>query len=716
MTLSTKVLLGLALGIIAGIVFGELASFLGVVGRGFVLLLQMTVLPYVAVSLVKGLGSLSAGEARSLARHAGVFLLAIWGLAVAAVLLMPLAFPSWEAASFFSTSLVEEREAFDFLGLYIPSNPFGSLAEGVVPAVVVFSCALGLALMGIERKGALLESFAAVEDALLAVTNFVVSLAPYGVFAIAAQAAGTMDLEEFRGLQVYGAAYAVLALVLSLWVLPMLLTAVTPFGYRQVLGPARDALVTAFATGSVFVVLPILADRCKDLLAGRDDVPDEAGHLVDVVVPISFTLSSAGKLLSLSFVLFAGWLSGFPLSYTQYPSFVASGIFSFFASTFVAVPFLLDLYRIPADAFQLFVIADNVVGNRFGAMLAGVHTLILTLLAACGAAGLVALRGRSLLRWAGLSALLTLGALGAVRGAFEAVDRPYEGYGLFIERSLLLEPARSSVRSEPPEDFGDHDRPGPALERIRKRGTLRVGYGRDRLPFAFHNQASDLVGFDIEMAHALAHDLDVPVEFVRIEPARMHELLDRGYLDIAMSGLAITPERLQQVAFSAPYMEQTLAFIVPDHRRNEFSTRDAVKGLESLKLGVSGGGYYADKIRAYLPQAEIVVLDSPRTFFTERSGDLDGFVYSAEAGSAWTLIYPQFTVAVPHPDVLAAPVGYAVARGDREMADFVSAWILLKQKDRTVERLFDYWIQGEDPPGRTRRWSVVRDVFGWGRE
>jgi Na+/H+-dicarboxylate symporter len=713
MTLSTRVLLGLGLGVLTGIVFGELVSFLGVVGRGFVLLLQMTVLPYVAVSLIAGLGSLKPAEARSLARHAGVFLLALWGLALAAVLLMPLAFPGWEAASFFSTSLVEQREGFDFLGLYIPSNPFQSLAEGVVPAVVVFSCAFGLALMGVERKGALVESLLASEDALLEVTNFVVNLAPYGVFAIAAQAAGTMDLEEFRGLQVYGVAYAVAALVLSFWILPVLLTTLTPFRYREVLGPTRDALVTAFATGSVFVVLPILADRSKDLLATREDVAEEVGHVVDVIVPISFTLASAGKLLSLSFVLFAGWLSGFPLSYTQYPGFLVTGTFSFFASTFVAVPFLLDLYRIPSDAFQLFVIADNIVGNRFGAMLAAVHTLTLTLLAACGAAGLIAVRGRSLLRWALLSGVLMLAGLGALRGAFEAVDRPYEGYGLFIERTFLLDPAPSTERSEPPEDL-DSKGDRPALERIRQRGLLRVGYGKDQLPFAFRNQAHELVGFDVEMAHALARDLGVRVEFVRIDLDRMQELLDAGYLDIVMSSVAITPERLEQVAFSAPYLEQTLAFIVSDHRLDQFRTRDAVKSLESLKLGVLGSGYYTTKIRKYLPQAEIVMLDSPRAFFTGRSGELDALVYSAEAGSAWTLVYPQFTVAVPHPDVLAVPVGYAVARGDQEMADFVSAWILLRQKDRTVERLFDYWIQGKEPPGRKRRWSVVRDVLGWG--
>ena len=50
-------------------------------------------------------------------------------------------FPPHETASFFSTTLIEEREPFDFLNLYIPSNPFNSLANNIVPAVVLFSVA-----------------------------------------------------------------------------------------------------------------------------------------------------------------------------------------------------------------------------------------------------------------------------------------------------------------------------------------------------------------------------------------------------------------------------------------------------------------------------------------------------------------------------------------------------------------------------------------------
>jgi Na+/H+-dicarboxylate symporter len=628
---------------------------------------------------------------------------------------MPLAFPSWETASFFSHTLVEPARDFDFLALYVPSNPFRSLSNGIVPAVVVFSAAVGLALMRTEPKGALLEILGTLEDALLEITNFVVRLSPYGVFAITAAAAGTMQVDEFQGLQVYGVAYAVSALLLSLWTLPVLLTALTPLRYRRVMGSARDALVTAFATGSVFVVLPILAARSKELLAEQDQASEEASRIVDVVVPVSFTLASAGKLLTLSFILFAGWLSGYPLSPAQYPGFVFTGIFSFFASTFIAVPFLLDLYRIPADLFQLFVIADNVVGNRFGAMLAAVHTLLLSLLAACGAAGMVTVSRRKLLRWAGITALLTLGAMGGVRLVFEASERPYQGYRLFVDRPLLFEKAPSTEHGFPAEPDPATDGL-PALERIRERGALRVGYAKDQLPLAFRNQAGELVGLDIELAHALAWDLGVGVEFFLVERGQVPALLDRGALDIAIAPLAITPDHLKQVAFSTPYMEETLAFIVPDHRREEFSSRSSIRKLGPIRIGLLASDYYEAKIREYLPEAETVVIDSPRSFFRDRSGDLDALVYTAEAGAAWTLIYPRFTVAVPVPGILKVPVGFPIARREFELAELMDSWILLKQRDGTIEELFDYWIRGREPPGRSQRWSVMRDVLGWGND
>jgi len=712
-SLATQVLLGLFGGIVSGVFFGELIAPIGVVGDAFILLLQMTVLPYVTVSLVVSLGSLSYAEAGELARKAGGFLLVLWGLALLMVLLIPLSYPAWASASFFSSTLVQPREATDFLALYIPSNPFRSLADAVVPAVVLFSVALGVALIGIERKQTLLDALGALLEALMSITEFVVRLAPYGVFAIAAKAAGTMDVYQVRSLQVYAASYGAIALLMSLWVIPGLLTALTPFGYRQVMGQSRDALVTAFATGNLFVVLSLMAEKSKELLrSAAADGADAGEQIADVVVPASFNFPSAGKLLVLAFIPFAGWASGFPVSLGEMPNLLAAGLVSVFGSTMVAVPFLLDLLRIPSDTFQLFVVADSIFG-RLGVLVAAVHMIALTLLSACAMQGLIRVRPVALLRYGVVTALLTVVLLGGIRLGFEAMGSDYIHYDLFVRRSLLYEPVKHTVVEGPPDPVPTEHRGVPVLQRVPSRGVLRVGYAKDALPYAFQNDRSELVGFDIDMAHLLARQLGVRLELVRIEPAAAAGLLDAGWLDLVMSGVAITPRRLQAMSLSQSYLDETLAFVVRDFRREQFSSRRAVKQQDELSVGIPASQYYRDMAARYLPNARIEELQSPREFFTKRSGDLDALFYSAERGASWSLIYPQFTVAVPQPDVVRAPVAYGMPLGDQDMLVFMNRWLELKEKDGTRDHLFAYWFRGEHDTETVPRWSVIRDVLGW---
>ncbi len=77
-------------------------------------------------------------------------------------------------------------------------------------------------------------------DAISAATRFVTRLTPYGLFAIAANAAGTLGLEQLSRLQIYLVAYVAVALLVSLWVLPGLVAALTPIRARDMLGESRD--------------------------------------------------------------------------------------------------------------------------------------------------------------------------------------------------------------------------------------------------------------------------------------------------------------------------------------------------------------------------------------------------------------------------------------------------------------------------------------------
>jgi Na+/H+-dicarboxylate symporter len=712
-SLSTKVLIGLVLGITTGIFFGEMAGVLDIVGRAFILLLQMTVLPFMVVSLVVGLGRLDLQQAGAIARSGGAVLLVLWAIVMAVVLAFPIAFPNWESASFFSRALIEAPEPIDFLGLYIPSNPFSSLANAVVPAIVVFSVAIGIALIGVENKAGLLDILTTIQTALERITGSVVRLAPLGVLALMASAAGTLDLGELGRIQVYVLAYCAVALVLVFWLLPALVTTVTPMRHRDVIDPVRDALLTAFATGNLLIVLPILARKGKEMLrhAGLD--AETADSSIDVLVPASFTLPNMGKLLSLAFVPFAGWFTGFQVYPAEYPLFAVAGLISFFGEPVVSLPFLLDLLRIPADTFDLFITVD-VITSRFGTLLAATHTLVLAVLGAFVMARRITPSWRRITRFAVVSAALLAAPIGGTRLIFTyAFEAQYTTYQELVQLSLLHEPVAVRVHEAPPRPSPADAEPGRRLARIRERSSLRVGYHKDALPFAFRNAHSELVGFDIEMAHLLARELGVALELVPIERSAAAASLRRGVCDIVMSGTAVTPERTSEVRFSTLVGDLTLAFVVPDHERRRFTSWEEIRRGGNLTIATGTAGYYERLLRALIPHARLVRVASPRVFFEGEDPDLDALVTAAEAGSAWTIVYPQFSVAVPQPDPIAVPMAYPMPHEEVALADYVDAFVDLKRKDGTLHALAEHWFEGERAAVHSTRWSVIRDVLGW---
>jgi Na+/H+-dicarboxylate symporter len=99
-----------------------------------------------------------------------------------------------------------------------------------------------------------------------------------------------------------------MAIILSFWVLPALVTIVTPLRYADVMRALRRALITAFAAGSVLIVLPILAAVCRKL-TGEGEGPEnrgegnEASSTVDVLIPAAYNIPSLGNMLSVMFVL-----------------------------------------------------------------------------------------------------------------------------------------------------------------------------------------------------------------------------------------------------------------------------------------------------------------------------------------------------------------------------------------------------------------------------
>ncbi len=721
LNVATQVLIGLALGVLAGVFFGEGVGFLKVAGDAFIKLLQMTVIPYIVVALVTGLGKLEYQQARKLVLSGGGVLLALWGIGLTVVFLAPLAYPDWPSPSFFSSSLIREREPVDFLALYIPANPFHSLANAVVPAIVVFSVLLGLCLIGVENKNAILEPLSAVGDALMRLTELVARLAPLGVFAIVASAAGTLRIEELGRLQVYLAIDITTALILSFWVLPSFVTAVTPLRYRDLVAHLRSPLITAFATGSLLIVLPLLARQGKALIATtrNPDAPGvkQAQSSVDVLIPTFFAFPNLGLVMSLAFALFAGWYVGADVPAGQYPSLAFLGLASLFGGPVLALPFLLDLLRLPTDLFQLYVTVD-VLSSRFGTLLAAMHLSTIGLVGAVAMQGLARARPARLLRFGVVSALLLAVALLGLRAFYTHVlVVPYTKAEALAGLQLLQVPHDAKVFEEPPAP-GQVELPdGPrSYAEVRKSGVLRACYGPDAFPMAFFNADGELVGFDVEMAHRLARDLGLTLEFVPLAQAKgWFDQVNAGYCDIAMIQVPLLASTSLRVDLTRAFNRQAAAFLVPDHLRDEFETWEKIRSRGEVRLAAFDFEYTETIARRLLPDARLVPMQDAsdyRKHLETGLADVDAILGRAESVAAWTILHPRYTFVVPRP-VASYPVGYVLPQGSVRLQKAVNAWLQLAESNGTIRTLHAYWIQGKLGSRRAPRWSVIRDVLHW---
>ena len=725
MGLSEKVLIGFVLGLVVGVFFGEMIGFLRVAGDAFIMLLQMTVIPYITVSLITALGRLPMKDAKSLSLKAGGVLLVLWGIGLTVVLFSTLAFPQWPSASFFSTSQIEEPRSIDFLQLYIPANPYYAMANAIVPAIVVFSVLIGLATIGVKNKEALLEPLSAVADALMGVTGFVARLAPYGVFALTASAAGTIDLEEINRLQIWVVMYASMTLILGFWVLPGLIATVTPLGYRSIIRALRGTLIAAFATGSLLVVLPMLAVDIKKLIEQKETKKSsseetEASSTADVLVPVAYNFPNLGQVISLIFVIFAGWFIGTSIPISKFPVLSTAGIASLFAGSVLAIPFLLDLMELPQDLFQLYVALDVLI-VRFGTFVGTMDLATIALIGTFSFLGKTRLRWLPLARFAGITIVLLAVTLGGIRLFYTyVVVAPYTKNQVLQGLQFLTGPKSAKVYTyvpEEPETSGG----GPAsLEAIKKRAVLKVCYPREDYPSAFFNSADppQLVGFDIEMSHLFARNLKLALEFLPADnEMQALDLLNTGSCDILMAGLPISAGRAERLAMSLPIYKSSVGLIVPDHLRNSFQTWEQIRDLgPSLRLAIQDTSDARDLVITLMPEARVLPIkneaDNQRIL---ESGfkDVDAIADTAEEGAAWTLLYPEFSLVVPKPAVFM-PVGYSVAHGNEKLLNVFNAWLVAEKSRGTIDALYKHWMLGEaEKTKRPPRWSVIRDVLHW---
>jgi Na+/H+-dicarboxylate symporter len=690
---STRIIVAMTMGLIIGSFSVTLYSTVNHLADAFVMLLQMTALPYISLSLMVGIGGLSASKAKSALKSTIILVILLIALMLCFILMAPLSFPSWQTAEFYSANTVKVSQEFNIVELFIPSNPFNAFANAVIPSVVFFSVFIGVGLIPIKNKRQTLAVLGNLKQSVSNISHLVMRFAPIGVFCIGWRAAATLDASQLDGLMIYVASALVLTALLTFLVFPALLATITPFGYRAIIKASREAMITAFATGSFFVVIPIIVEKTKQLIATQYPDTDNVDKVSDVIVPISYSLPVGGKLLSLLFVLFAAWFSGAYISFEDYVQLVVMGIPQLFGTSTLAMQNLLEIFNVSHSMFDFFLVSENLVVGRLSALLSVTFASCLPILVATSMAKAFTLKKKSLIKYLIIIPAISVLSFISLKYAFSSISYQYEGYVKFIERDFLMESVKSTHVDNAQNNSANLQPNVGVLSRIKQRGFIRVGYYRDDLPYSFHNNKGKLVGFDIEIMNQLALDLNVDIEFVKVFRNQAQTLLTSGYLDIT-TGVPVIPDNMFKYTLTMPYSSQSLAIIVKDKRREEFTNWDNILQRDDLILGIPESFYYEKAIARTFTHGKAWEISTPRLFFKPEFSHIDAMLFGAAASSAWTLLNPSYTVVVPKPELAPLFMAFPINKNDHSFELFMRNWITMKQQSKTLDKLFDYWIKG----------------------
>lgn len=711
LSMSTKVLYAFAVGIFAGLFFGELLAPLAIAGDAFIKLLQMTVIPYIVVSLISSVGKLSHEQAKAVGLQVGKLVVLIWALGILLIFSVKWIFPSWQAGDFFSLTALESPQSTPLMDLYIPANPFSALANAYIPAIVLFCIFTGIALIGIENKERILVPLGLLADTFNKVTGYILKLMPLGIFAMTASAAGTLDFAEFQKLQVYFLAHVVMTLLLTYWLLPAIVASITPFSYKDISGIAKDAFITAFASGNIFIVLPILIEHSKELFHKYNLGDDKTDDYTNIIVPIVFSLPNLGKLLTLVFVLFAAWFSGENIDFWSYLAAAINGLFSLFGSVYLTIPMLLDSLELNTDLFQLYVVS-SLFTSRFMSLLAAMNIFVLAVAGTALLANKAELNVKRCFFYMGLTPLFFALTLGFSALLLKGVINTE-----YVMDEVLVHMTQAEELPDYVNDykFDALSAPKPLrnIAAIKKSGVLRVGFNHKQVPFSFINANNELVGFDIDMMRKLAQELKVKLSFIPYNNTHATLALNKGQYDIVISGLQMTTERIQRANFSNPVLELHYSLVVQDHRLNDLSNAELLAKAGPLRVATVGDYTIIPMLQKRFPNIEIENIKSDSEFFKDNGQTWDALLISLEAGKAWTILYPDYTTLYYRDDIHSFPAAYAVAKNNLSLHTFLNSWLTIQTSSGYVDTLYEYWILGQNAQPKTSRWSVVKDVLHW---
>jgi Na+/H+-dicarboxylate symporter len=306
MTLTTKVLIGMGVGILVGLAinFAGLnneGTFVGdnivnglfhIIGTMFVTALKMLVVPLVFFSLISGV--LGIGDINALgkvgAKSFALYMLTT-AVAIAVAIAIAVIIGIGDGANLVTTATFTAKEAPPLSQVLIdivPSNIINAMADGKMLQIIFFSILLGISILMVGKKAEPVVKLIEIgNEIMMNMVNIIMAVAPYAVFALIAKAIANLGLGLLADLAGY-VIVLISALMLHLFVTLMsVLKLFSGMNPRIFLKKIRDTQIFAFSTASSNATIPVTLRTVTERLGVNNSV-------ASFTVPFGATINMDG--------------------------------------------------------------------------------------------------------------------------------------------------------------------------------------------------------------------------------------------------------------------------------------------------------------------------------------------------------------------------------------------------------------------------------------
>jgi len=241
------------------------------------------------------------------------------------------------------------------------------------------------------------------------------------------------------------------------------------------------------------------------------------------------------------------------------------------------------------------------------------------------------------------------------------------------------------------------------LADIKAAGVVKVATFDANPPFgAIDAKTHNIVGYDVDFAHALAKALGVKLELVATNPANRIPLLQSGKADLIVADITITPERAQVVDFSTPYFVTGQQFLVPAKSANKLDD------YSRARIGAVKGTTGEQALHQRFPQSRVLSYDDiPLALTALRNGNVQAITQDSTILAGLLAQAPDKANFKILPDLLSKEeIGVGVKKGETALLKVVNDELVNLEKSGQAARIYNAWFGPQTQSPQPRAFKI----------